>query len=46
MGLYGIGLVLGTGIGFVGIVVQNLIVYGMGSIPILDQNAPPKVALF
>ena len=34
------------GIGFVGIVVQNLIVYGMDPIPILYQNAPLKVVLF
>ena len=30
------------GIGFVGIVIQNLIVYGMDPIPILYQNAPLK----
>ena len=34
------------GIGFVGIVVQNLIVYRMDPIPILYQNAPLKVVLF
>ena len=33
-------------IGFVGIVVQNLIVYGMNPIPILYENAPFKVVLF
>ena len=35
-----------SGIGFVGIVVRNLIVYGMDPIPILYQNAPLKVVLF
>ena len=34
------------GIGFVGIVIQNLIVCGMDPIPILYQNAPLKVVLF
>ena len=34
------------GIGFVGIVVQNLIVHGMDPIPILYQNAPLKVVCF
>ena len=34
------------GIGFVSIVVQNLIVYGMDPIPNLYKNAPLKVALF
>ena len=34
------------GIGFVGILVQNLIVYGIDPIPILYQNAALKVVLF
>ena len=34
------------GIGFVGIIVQHLIVYGMDPIPTLYQNAPLKVVLF
>ena len=34
------------GIGFVGIVVQNLIVYGMDPLSILYQTAPLKVVLF
>ena len=38
---FGIGLV-----GFIGIVVQNLIVYGAISIPILYQTAPLKVVFF
>ena len=33
------------GIGFVGVVVQNLSVYGMDPIPILYQNALLKVVL-
>ena len=34
------------GIGFVGIVVHNFIVYGMDPIPILYQYAPLKVVSF
>ena len=34
------------GVEFVGIVVQNLIVYGMDPIPILYQHVPLKVVLF
>ena len=34
------------GIGFVGIVAQNLLLYGMDPIPILYHNAPLKVVLF